>query len=148
MAEPKNWWAPVWRGLVCEVQAVHYRRMKTAVWLYLFLLMHADRRKGNLRRKISTICRDSGISRDAVVRWLGLLRHHGYIESRNTGRCLEIQITKWKPLPGAVDSPPQKSEQSNARSGKNPTAQTGLVSLKDVIQSHRRDDRPRRNKIP
>jgi hypothetical protein len=27
----KQWWAPVWKGLVMDAQAKHYRRMKNAL---------------------------------------------------------------------------------------------------------------------
>ena len=52
MASGKNWWAPIYRGLVCDPGATHYRKMRSALWLYLFLVLHANRRTGLLMRKI------------------------------------------------------------------------------------------------
>ena len=46
----KQWWAPVWKGLVMDMEAKHYRKMKNAVWLYLYLLLNANRRTALLMR--------------------------------------------------------------------------------------------------
>lgn len=125
MASDKQWWAPVWKGLVMDEDGTHYRRMRNAVWLFLYLLLNANRRSGFLVRKIRTIGSDMGVSRDTVLRWLKVLRTAGYIVTQNTGRCLRIQIQKWKPLSGVRTSLHQESEASHVRSGGNPTPQTG-----------------------
>jgi len=95
----KNWWAPVWRGLVVEPEGKHFRRMKEAVWLFLYLILHADRPTGTLRRKLTTIGRDMGVPRRTIQRWLRRLRQGGYITTRETGRAVQIAILKWKTLP-------------------------------------------------
>lgn len=96
MQNQKEWWAPVWTGLVMDCDARHYRRMRNAVWLYLYLLLNADRKTGTLSRKLRTISADTGISKNMIMRWFNILRAEGYIETRNTGRCLVIKITKWR----------------------------------------------------
>jgi hypothetical protein len=118
----KQWWAPVWKGLVMDAEAKHYRTMKNAVWLYLYLLLNANRKTGILMRKIETVTRDMGISRDVALRWLNVLRSGGYIETINTGRSLTIQVTRWKALAGVGKTRLQKSEISNFRYGKYPTS--------------------------
>jgi hypothetical protein len=118
----KQWWAPVWKGLVMDSDAKHYRTMKNAVWLYLYLLLSANRKSGLLMRKIGTASNDMGVTRDTVQRWLNVLRRGGYIETVNTGRSLTIQITRWKALPGVGRIQRQKSDISNFRNGKNPTS--------------------------
>ena len=125
MASDKQWSAPVWKGLVMDESGKHYRGMRNAIWLFLYLLLNANRRSGFLVRKIRTISRDIGVSRDTILRWLRVLRTGGYVATQNTGRCLRIQIQKWKPLPGARRSSHQKYEASDIRSGGNPTPQTG-----------------------
>jgi len=118
----KQWWAPVWKGLVMDAEAKHYRTMKNAVWLYLYLLLNANRKTGILMRKMKTVANDMGITRDTVLRWLNVLRSSGYIETVNTGRSLTIQVTRWRALPGVGKTQLQKSEISNFRDGKYPTA--------------------------
>ncbi len=122
----KDWWAPVWRGLVVDPEGKHYRRLKNSVWLFLYLLLHADRRGGHLLRKVKTICSDSGFPRDAVLRWLNVLRNGGYICTENTGRCLSIVIKKWKTLPEVGNMPYQRFEESNPRGSENPTPEKNL----------------------
>lgn len=73
-------------------------------------------------RKIETVTRDMGITRDTALRWLALLRSAGYIETVNTGRSLTIQVTRWKALAGIGSSQRQKLEKSSFRYGKYPTS--------------------------
>jgi hypothetical protein len=93
-----NWWTPLWRGLVVEATAKHYQTMGSAVWLYLYLLVFANRSSGTLFRRNATIAKDMGLSSRTISRWLNTLKTGGYIESRRTGRSLQISITKWKPI--------------------------------------------------
>jgi hypothetical protein len=96
MTTQKTWWAPVWRGLVVAPEAKHYRRMKNSVWLFLHLVLHADRRSGRLKRKCRTIAEEMGVPEKTIQRWMKTLKDYGYIETRNTGRCLEIGVKLWK----------------------------------------------------
>jgi len=91
----KQWSTPAWKGLVMDQEARHYRKMKNAVWLFLYLLLNANGRSGVLERKIGTISSEMGIKRDTILRWLNILRKHGYIATQNTGRGLFIQIKEW-----------------------------------------------------
>ena len=117
----KQWWAPVWKGLVVDADAKHYRRMKNAVWLYLYLVITANRVTGVLMRKTRTISTDMGIPRDMVIRWLNVLRQEGYIATLSTGRYLTIQVKNWKPLASRGRIPPQMLGISDTRCWKYPT---------------------------
>jgi hypothetical protein len=92
----KSWWAAVWRGLVVDESAKHYRRMDGALWLFVYLVVHADRKEGVLRRKYATVARDMGLKERTVRGWMTTLRRHGYVSVRSNGRGLVIHITKWK----------------------------------------------------
>jgi hypothetical protein len=120
--ERKQWWAPVWTGLVADEGAKHYRKMKNSVWLFLYLLLHANRRTGVLMRKVRTISKDMGITRDTTLRWLKVLRTEGYIVTLNTGRYLTIQVQNWKGLSVPGKALPQKTKISDPSSGSFPTA--------------------------
>jgi hypothetical protein len=93
-----SWWTPLWRGLAVDPSAKHFKAMGSAVWLYLYLLVFANRSTGALFRRNSTIAKDMGMSSRTVSRWLNILKTGGYIELRQTGRSLQISITKWKPI--------------------------------------------------
>ena len=119
-SKQKQWWAPIWTGLVMDVEAKHYREMKNAIWLLLYLLLNANRRTGVLMRKVRTISKDMGITRDMTIRWLKILRTEGYIITLNNGRYLSIQIKNWKGTsrPGQIqplklDHPTQQWQFSN-----------------------------------
>lgn len=93
-----NWWTPLWRGLAVDPAAKHFRAMGSAVWLFLYFLVFANRTTGKLFRRTETIAKDIGQSSRTISRWLNILKTGGYIEVRQTGRSLQISITKWKPI--------------------------------------------------
>ena len=96
--QPKDWWAPIFRGLVMDTKAKHCQRMGSALWLFIYLILNANRRQGYLFRKIKTISTDMGISQRTIRRWLKILKDNGYIKTRRTGRSPFIQVEKWKSL--------------------------------------------------
>jgi DNA-binding transcriptional ArsR family regulator len=96
--------------------------MKNALWLYLYLLLNAKRNSGFLMKKIRTISADTGISRATITGWLDVLRRHGYIATQNTGRCLLIQVRKWKTLKDPGSSIHQVYERPYIRTIKNETS--------------------------
>jgi len=114
----KVWWAPVWQGLVMDPQAKHYHRMGQAVWLFLYFLLNANRRTGLLMRRSSTISAQTGYKPRTIRQWLKTLRENGYIQTKSTGRYLEIEICRWKNIsmrPGGTgqsgwNSPPYTAQ--------------------------------------
>ena len=121
MENNEQWWFPIWMKLIMDPEARHYHRMKTAIWLFLYLFFSADRGSGSLARKIETISSEMGIKRDTIIRWINVLRKHGYIATRNTGRGLLIQIRQWvNPLPDVRNRVQQKQEKSDLWGEKNP----------------------------
>jgi hypothetical protein len=96
----KTWWGPIWRGLVVESAGKHYRAMGKSIWLYVYLIIHADRRNGTLTRLLPTVARDMGVKLRTVRGWLSVLKTNGYVIAQPTGRALKFQIAKWKPLRG------------------------------------------------
>jgi hypothetical protein len=95
---PKQWWRAVWRGLVVDDGAKHYRAMGTSIWLYLYLIIHADPKSGTLGRKYNTIAKDMGVKPRTIRAWLAKLHKGGYILAQSNGRSLLIHISKWKSL--------------------------------------------------
>ena len=96
----KSWWGPIWRGLVVDPGAKHYLRMRSALWMFVYLVLHADRETGKLHRRYDTISRDTGIPKRTVRRWLTLLEKAGYIEIDRSRQspAFSIRIRKWKSL--------------------------------------------------
>jgi hypothetical protein len=95
---PSAWWGPIWRGLFVDPAGKHYRAMGRALWLYGYLIIHANRGSGILYRRVRTIADDMQVSERTIQAWLALLRRHCYISTKTTGRALSIKIEKWRPL--------------------------------------------------
>ena len=94
----KDWWAPVWKGLVADESGKHLHRMRQSVWLFLYLVAYADRRSGALNHRIATIAKKTGASERSVRRWMNNLKKNGYISIAHTGRGHSIRILRWKTL--------------------------------------------------
>lgn len=93
----QGWWIHLWSGLVRDPTAKHYKTMGSAIWLYLYLLISANRNDGLVLRRLETIAEQTGYNERTVARWLQELRLAGYITSTSNGRSLRILITKWRP---------------------------------------------------
>jgi hypothetical protein len=70
-----------------------------------------------------------GIKRDTIIRWFGVLRKHGYIATRNTGRCLFIHIRQYgNPSPDVGNMTQQKQEKSDLCGEGNPITEKVFTS--------------------
>lgn len=94
----QDWWTPLWRGLVVDPDAKHFKAIGKAVWLFLYLMFHADRETGVLQRRIRTVAQQMGISVRTVQYQLAKLRNGDYVKTTTSGRTVQIQIQKWKSL--------------------------------------------------
>lgn len=106
-----EWWEPFWKSLIMNGTGDHVKKMGNAIWLFLYLLLHADQASGSLMRKVKTISSDMGVPIRTITRWLAHLRNQGYIETSNTGRDLAIVISLWKTLWKAFHDKPQAPHQ-------------------------------------
>lgn len=96
----RDWWIHLWSGFAREPTGKHYRVMGNAIWLYLYLLVSANRSDGVVFRRQDTIALQTGFSERSVARWLDHLRETGYITSTTNGRSLRIVISKWRSISG------------------------------------------------
>lgn len=96
----KSWWAAVWRGLVADPEAKHYCSIRSALWLYLYLIVHANRKTGELNRRYETIAQETGISKRTIRYWLSVLQRAGYVKLDRSGSApvINIRIQRWKPI--------------------------------------------------
>src|SRR2546428_7487850 len=93
-----NWWAAVWCGLVVDPDGKHVRRLGTAGWLFLYLILHARRATGLVITRRSTIARRMRMPLRTVQRWLKLLQRYDYVEIVSERPVLRLRIKRWKPL--------------------------------------------------
>lgn len=105
-----SWWGPIWRGLTVEETAKHYKAMGKALWLYIYLIVHANRKTGILFRMLPVIAKDMGIPLRTVRAWVLILRRRGYITTQTNGRGLTITILKWKPLRKSLNAENERNQ--------------------------------------
>ena len=105
------------RGLVADPKAKHYRRMRQALWLYLFLLLAAQPRSGRRLLDPKAVAQAMGLKEATIRSWLGHLRRYGYLTSEREGRLVWIQLAKWRPNSRNRDSEPQSPDPGPAGVG-------------------------------
>jgi hypothetical protein len=96
ISKPNDRWAAVWLGLVRDTEARHYKKMQKSIWLFLYLLLHANWETGFVVRRYKTIAADTGIKERTLRSWMTRLHQHKYIALKRNGRGLAIYILKWK----------------------------------------------------
>jgi|GEM_PF-592145 hypothetical protein len=145
----KDWWAPVWKGLVMDADAVHFQTMGNAVWLFLYFLLNANRSTGVLMRRTRTISLDMGLPRSTTFRWLKILREGGYIETLSSGHSLTIEISKWRPVGEVPKLGLEKSQFRDSRSAKNGTSERPpeVAIMAPVKEESNRAFEPKKNSI-
>jgi predicted ArsR family transcriptional regulator len=70
--------------------------MGSALWLFIYLVLHATPKSGSLSRKYQTIAGEMGVSPRTIRSWLTRLMQHGYVTVTRTGRSQVIHISRWK----------------------------------------------------
>jgi len=95
----KSWWGPVWRGLVVDKNGKHIQQMGKSLWLFIYLIIHADREEGFLDRCYETIMTDMGIKNKSTVRnWMDRLKKYKYIQTTRRPYSLYIEICNWRSI--------------------------------------------------
>lgn len=94
----KKYFVAVWRGLMRDATAKHYKQMGQAIWLFLNLLMAADKQGYIKAISYKRLNINSGIPVVNLKRYMATLRRHKYVSTRSTGRYLTIQISNWKTI--------------------------------------------------
>jgi hypothetical protein len=88
--------------------------MRSAIWLYLYLIVHTDRKIGRLFRRTSTIASDMGVRPETIRYWMAILKRCGYVASKTTGRAANITVERWNRIESRVGGHPERhANQSN-----------------------------------
>lgn len=96
---------PLRQGLVADAEGKHYRRMRQAIWLYLYLLLAVNHGTGKRLLSPAAIAREMGVSEPTVRSWLGHLRKAGYLTTERQGSLVRVGITKWKETIQRTEAP-------------------------------------------
>ncbi|PIR01369.1 MAG: hypothetical protein COV66_01795 [Nitrospinae bacterium CG11_big_fil_rev_8_21_14_0_20_45_15] len=89
-----TWWTKIRKGLFFDQSGKHHKRMGSAVWLYGYLHVCADK-NGVVTHKHKTISRNMGIPLRSIREMMKTLRLEGYVEVKRRPHHSEISILKW-----------------------------------------------------
>lgn len=80
------------RGIVEHESALHVRRMRAAVWLYLDLLARLPAGNDEVAVDLPTIAKAMGLPEGTIRSWIGHLRKHRYVRLRRVGDALQVTL--------------------------------------------------------
>lgn len=87
---------PLRRGLIADPAGTHVRRMRQAVWLYLYLLLAVSPASGRRLLSPEGIAKDMGLAEATIRSWLGNLRKAGYIAVERQGALVRVKVVRWR----------------------------------------------------
>ncbi len=93
------------RRLLEHPQALHLRRMRTALFLYLDLLARIPADAEQMELKPAVIAADMGLPEGTVRSWLGHLRHSRYIGLRRLNGSVIVSIVRKQQRAATSDAP-------------------------------------------
>jgi len=129
------------------IEARHHRKMRSAIWLYLYLAERANRKTGELRTNLKTISADMAIPRITIQRWLKTLRSGGYLETASTGRLITIRMRIKNDTSQVSRMMPLMHQEWNSRCVKNDTAPTPEIcpksaNFKQKMTTNKKNQKP------
>ena len=96
------------RRLIAHPQAVHLRRMRAGIWLYLELLARQPAGADSFEVEPESIGLDMGLPEGTVRSWLGHLRKSGYLDAQRLNGHVRVTIRRVEaPSSGTVLIPTQ-----------------------------------------
>jgi hypothetical protein len=94
------------RRLIAHPQAVHLRRMRAGIWLYLELLARQPAGADSFEVEPASIGLDMGLPEGTVRSWLGHLRKSGYLDAQRLNGHVRVTMRRVEaPAPRPVPAP-------------------------------------------
>lgn len=120
----KNYWRPLWNGLVMDSEGKHFRRMRSSVWLFLYLVLKANAETGFLTKNYRAISKETGIKAKTIRNWMANLKSKGYISTKKQNRGLLIYVKKWKTFKHQSAAPDETAQKGSHIDNKNAQIQS------------------------
>lgn len=95
------------RGLLEHPEALHLRRMRAAIWLYLVLVSRLPADADELTLDIQAVAQAMGLPEGTVRSWLGHLRKHRYVRFRRVGDSVRVAVRHLPRRPTPTEPPPK-----------------------------------------
>src|SRR5882672_2269426 len=80
------------RRILEHPRAIHLRRMRAGIWLYLDLLARLPAGAGTLEAEPAAIAREMGLPEGTIRSWLGHLRRAGYLDVLRLNGKVRVEI--------------------------------------------------------
>lgn len=130
LSKNEKLFGPLFREIVADPQARHYRRMRNAIWLYLYLLIHANPKTGKITTCVSDIAESMGQSEATIGSWLGHLRKWHYVSLEKRKQSLNLKINQWKVI---IDVPQRVTQSQTTGTVKGRKKAVPKAPAKDVL---------------
>lgn len=115
------------RALLAHPGALHLRRMRIALWLYLYLKTLAGP-DGTAEFDPADVGRAMGLPEGTIRSWIGHLRKGGYLSARHVGSLVRVRLpVEVSPEPTPTPAPTQRHFSVARVEGV--LAETGAASL-------------------
>jgi hypothetical protein len=96
------------RRLLEHPRALHLRRMRQGLWLYLDLLARLPTGAGSLEVEPKVVGEAMGLPEGQIRSWLGHLRKAGYIEAERLNGRVRVTVKRSVSVAEPVDVPRQR----------------------------------------
>ena len=73
----------------------HFQQMRMALWLYLYLNVHANKNTGKLVVAADVIAEKFNVAEQVIRNWIAVLKRHQYISVKKQGKELILKISGW-----------------------------------------------------
>lgn len=94
------------RRLIAHPQAVHLRRMRAGIWLYLELLARQPAGADSFEVEPASIGLEMGLPEGTVRSWLGHLRKSGYLDAQRLNGHVRVTMRRVEaPTPRTAPAP-------------------------------------------
>lgn len=103
LSNPQSATVTLDRRLIEHPQALHLKRMRIAIWLYLDLLSRLAKDADTVEITPADVASDMGLPEGTIRSWLGHLRKAGYVDVMRRNGTLKVLV---KRMPERV-LPPQ-----------------------------------------
>lgn len=87
------------RRLVEHPQALHVRRMRDAVWLYLLLVARLPAGPDVTEFDVAEYSQSMGLPPGTICSWLGHLRKHRYVEAKRSKGLIRVRLKRHSATP-------------------------------------------------
>ncbi len=124
------------RTILEHPQALHIRRMRAAIWLYLDLLARLPAGADTLEMAPADIARAMGLPEGTIRSWLGHLRRNRYVETKRLNGTVRVRVKHGAGPASNPESVPTARFFTAAKLGRTLGEPGGSAALQAAVAAH------------